>query len=96
MAGNAGATVQSDANGKITFSTTSGTLAEELAAVQTLVTTDGEVAFFELNDGVNGVGTYVYQENTGDGKDLFVFLKGVQNIADISNSSGDADTLFIF
>ena len=91
-------TVAIDAAGKVTFSGAGVgdmSMTEALAAVRSLVTGAGEVAVFEFNDGVNGNGTFVYQENGASSNDLLVLLKGVTGIDDFSTGSGDSNTLFI-
>jgi hypothetical protein len=98
LGGSAG-TVSISATGLVTFSggaVGDATLSESLAAVRSLVTDSGDIGFFEFNDGFNGPGTYVYQENGSTSADILVFLDDVTGVADTSSSSGDGDTLFIF
>ena len=92
-------TVSIDAAGKVTFSgagVADMSIAEALTAVRSLVTGAGELASFEFNDGVNGNGTFVYQENGASTNDMLILLTGVTGIADFSTSLGDANTLYVY
>ena len=97
MVGGATGSVSVDAFGKVTFSTTPVDLTEALAAVRSIVTAAGEVAFFEFNDGFNGAGTFVYQDagSASTTSDMLILLTGVTGIVDISGNAGDNNTLFI-
>jgi len=92
--------VSIDATGKVTFSgdgAGDASLSELLAAVRSVVTGAGEVAYFEFNDGYNFVGTstFVYQENGTSVNDMLIMLSGVSGITSINNVSGGVQTLFI-
>ena len=92
-------TVNLSASGIATFlgdDVGDATRAEILTAVRSVVQGNGEIAVFEFNDGFNGNGTYVYQENGSTSNDLFVFMGGVTGVADTSAILGDADTLYIY
>jgi hypothetical protein len=88
-----------DSQGKITFtvdpSANDVAMTEILSAVRSLVNGSGEVGFFQWNDGFNGNGTFIYQENGASQSDIFIFLGGVTGIADISSIGGDANTLWV-
>jgi limonene-1,2-epoxide hydrolase len=91
-------TASIDEFGKVTFAgggVDDATLSEALAAVRGLVTGAGEVAFFEFNDGFNGEGTFLYQENGSTANDMLIFLTGSADVADFSTLAGDANTLWI-
>jgi hypothetical protein len=92
--GGAAGTVSIDAAGKVTFggALNNASMAELLAAVRSIVTEQGEVAFFEFDDGVNGIGTFIYQENGTSANDMLIFLSGVTGLVDFSNTLQDADT----
>jgi Ca2+-binding RTX toxin-like protein len=88
-----------DAAGKVTFSGTGVddmSITEALVAVRSLVTGAGELAFFEFNDGVNGNGTFIYQENGASANDMLILLTGVTGITDFSTSLGDANTMYVY
>jgi len=92
--------VSIDATGKVTFTgdgAGDATISELLAAVRTVVTGVGEVAYFEFNDGFNFVGTstFLYQENGASVNDTLIMLSGVSNISSISSTAGGTNTLFI-
>ena len=95
--GGALGSVSIDQYGHVTFSATPVDLTEALAAVRSIVTGAGEVAFFEFNDGFNGAGTFVYQDagTTSTTNDMLILLTGVTGIAGVSGSAGDSTHLFI-
>jgi hypothetical protein len=96
--GRASGTVSISAAGKITFGgagLNDASLAEILAAVRSVVTGAGEIAFFEFDDGVNGSGTFLYQENGASTDDILIFMPGVANAVDFSTTFGDANTFWI-
>jgi hypothetical protein len=94
--------VSIDATGKVTFTVNGvdgagdATLSELLAAVRSVVG-DGELAYFEFNDGYNFVGTstFLYQDNGPSVNDILIMLSGVSGISSISSTAGGANTLFI-
>ena len=91
-------TISINTLGKISFTGAgfaNATMSEVLAAVRSIVTGLGETAIFEFNDGLNGNGTFVYQENGASTDDMLVFLAGVTGIEDISRTAGDANTIWI-
>jgi hypothetical protein len=96
IGGTAG-TVSIDAAGKVTFggNLANASMTELLAAVRSIVTEQGEVAFFEFDDGVNGIGTFIYQENGTSANDMLIFLSGVTGLVDFSNTRQDADTFWL-
>jgi hypothetical protein len=98
LGGQAG-TVAIDSSGLVQFSGSGvgdASLSEVLNAVRAVVQGAGEIGLFQFDDGLNTVGTYVYQENSSSSSDLFIFLDGVTGIADTSTSLGDANTLHIY
>jgi hypothetical protein len=92
-------TVSIDAQGKIDFtvdeSANDVAMTEILLAVRSVVNGSSELGFFEWNDGFNGNGTFIYQENGISANDSFIFLAGVTSITDISSIGGDANTLWV-
>ena len=82
-----------DGNGKVTWTTTPTDLSEIVNAANTL-TADGEVAIFEYNDIIHGLGTYVFQQDVING-DTLVFLDGVTLINDFKSVTPGAHTLLI-
>jgi hypothetical protein len=96
--GAAAGTVSIDTAGKVTFGgarLNEASMAEILAAVRSIVTGVGEIAFFQFDDGVNGNGTFIYQENGDAANDMLIFLSGVTNVVDFSTISGDSNTFWI-
>jgi hypothetical protein len=88
--------VSINTSGKVTFAgADNATFSDLLAAVRTIVTGPGEVAFFQFNDGYNfaGTSTFLYQENPAG--DMLIMLSGVDGINNISSASGGTNTLFI-
>jgi ABC-type hemin transport system ATPase subunit len=93
--GRSAGNVSIDEAGRVTFSgsnVSSASMEELIAAVRSIVTQDGEIAFFEFDDGVNGIGTFIYQENGTSANDMLIFLSGVTGLVDFSGTLQDVDT----
>ncbi|MBM3272975.1 hypothetical protein FJY94_06995 [Candidatus Kaiserbacteria bacterium] len=72
-------------------------LSEWVAIARLVNTTTNAAVAFEFDDGVKGLGTYVYQENASgnSSSDLLVFLYDEQGVTSLSANAGGANTLWI-
>ena len=96
--GGVAGTVEINAAGQITFSGdgfNDATMSELLAAARSVVSGAGEVGYFEFNDGLNGNGTFIFQENGASANDMLILLGGVTGITGISGNAGGANTVWI-